>query len=215
MLRMLSVIGTAPAEPGERPTLMGTRGGPHAPLPRTPWGAETLFRGDLGADLGLGCSNSAGTAGGPNEFAVGVAAAVAPPFFVVSTTYTLFTQVSPNVSSLSFVAWADSAGAPGLQFGRQAGLPFAAGNSTAAITPMIAVRAAATFFFGLHQRQADAGLRVGLDTDSGDGKSFIRAPACGAGAFFDVTAVGFPGNWVMAAVVDDSIPVELTAVGIE
>jgi len=208
-LGVLFMVAAAQAQPN---TLVGTTGGPHPPLVRSPQGIEMLFRGDLGAEAGIGCSNSAGTSGGPNDWAVGVTASFAPPFFITSTTYNLFTQVSPNITSLSFVAWTDSAGSPGVEFGRQMGLPLTQGNHTVLILPSIPVTAASSFFFGLNQAQSNVGMRVGLDqTTTGGGFSMIRAPGCGASSFFDVTALGFPGNWVMAAVVDDSIPVELTS----
>ena len=51
---------------------------------------ETLFQGDLIADMGLGCSNSVGTSGGPNDIVVGVAAASAPPFNITGHFYYIY-----------------------------------------------------------------------------------------------------------------------------
>lgn len=195
-----------------------TLAGPPAPpqnlnAPTAPQGTEQLFRGDLTAEIGLGCSNPTGNSGGPNDWAVGVTATLPTPLNILSTTYNLFTQVSPNITSLSFVAWAGG-GSPGAEIGRQSGLPFSQGNHTAAISGITA--ASSQFYFGLNQGQTNVGLRVGLDTSSGSaGTSFIRAPTCGAAAFATVDSLGFPGNWVMAAVVEDVVPVELMTLDVE
>lgn len=195
-------------------TLAGPGGRTEALNPGpVPEGAEQLFRGDLTAENGIGCSNSAGTSGGPNDWAVGVTASLPTPLNVVSTTYNIFTQISPTITSLSFVAWAGGA-APGAELGRQAGVPFSQGNHTAVVSG-VAVPSA-QFYFGLNQGQSNVGLRIGLDTSSGSaGTSFIRAPTCGATAFASVDSLGFPGNWVMAAVVEDVVPVELQTLDVE
>jgi hypothetical protein len=181
------------------------------PLKRNPEATEQLFRGDLTPELGLGCSNSAGTSGGPNDVAVQVTAALAPPFHVISTTYNVFTNLGA-VTTHSFVAWAGG-GAPGAELGRQPVNP-AQGNHTSAIAPAIPV-ASAAFNFGFNQPQPAAGMRWGMDSSAGTAHSRIRAPTCGAAAFTLVTALGFPGNWVMAAVIDDMIPVELMSYDVE
>ncbi len=179
-------------------------------LPNPPDATEQLFRGDLTAEIGLGCSNTAGTSGGPNDWAQGVTATLAPPFGIISTTYNIFTQVSPTITAFSFVAWAGG-GSPGAELGRITGLPFSQGNHTQNFNTATAIVVGTPqFFFGFNQPQTDVGMRIGLDTSSGsEGESFIRAPACGAGTFFTVDSLGFPGNWVMAAVIDDTVPVEL------
>jgi hypothetical protein len=180
---------------------------------------EQLFRGDLVPEIGLGCSNPTGNSGGPNDWAVGVVATLVPPFDIISTTYNLFTQISPNINQLDFRAWAGG-GVPGAQFGSQSGLPFASGNHTVAISPAINVSTAnapgGQFYFGLNNAQTNVGIRVGEDTNSGSaGTSFIRAPICGASSFVTVDSLLFPGNWVMAAVIDDGIPVELMNFSVE
>jgi hypothetical protein len=197
-------------------TLAGPSGLPASPA-LTQHGAtsatEQLFRGDLTAELGLGCSNPTGTSGGPNDWAVGVVATLTPPYGFTSTTYNLFTQISPNINSFNFFAWVGGP-VPGAPIGSQAGLPFAQGNHTAAIAPPINVTAAqapgGVLYFGFNQPQANVGMRIGLDSSSGSAAtSFIRAPTCGAGAFTLIDGLGFPGNWVMAAIINDFIPVEL------
>ncbi|MEZ5333505.1 MAG: hypothetical protein R2991_16060 [Thermoanaerobaculia bacterium] len=195
-------------------TLAGPTGRTEALNPGpVPEGSEQLFRGDLVAEQGIGCSNSAGTSGGPNDFAVGVTASLPTPLNVVSTTYNLFTQVSPTITSLSFVAWGGGA-TPGAELGRQIGIPFSQGNHTAAVSGVSVP--SAQFYFGLNQMQSNVGLRVGLDSSSGSaGTSFIRAPTCGAVSFATVDSLGFPGNWVMAAVVEDAVPVELMTLDVE
>lgn len=195
--------------------LAGPTGQAPQPLdgPPAPEGTEQLFRGDLTAEMGLGCSNPTGNSGGPNDWAVGVTATLAPPLDVLSTTYNLFTQISPNINSLSFVAWAGG-GSPGAEVGRQTGMPFSQGNHTAAVSGVTV--SSAQFYFGFNQSQTNVGMRIGLDTNSGsEGTSFIRAPTCGAAAFTTVDALGFPGNWVMAAVVDEVVPVELMTLDVE
>ena len=98
--------------------------------------------------------------------------------------------------------------------GTQSGVPFGVGNHTVVINPPIQVTAGQApgnqLFFGLNQPQANVGVRIGLDSSSGSAAtSFIRAPTCGAGAFTLVDNLGFPGNWVMAAIINDMVPVEL------
>jgi hypothetical protein len=202
---LVLIAGVAAAQ-----TLQGY-GGNATPIKENPEATEQLFRGDLGPELGIGCSNSAGTSGGPNDLAVGVTATLAPPFGIVSTTYNVFTNVGPG--TLNFVAWAGG-GSPGAVIGMQTGVPDSQANHTAVISPAINVTTP-QFFFGLNQPEANAGLRIGVDSGSGGGFSFIRAPVCGAGGFLTLTAVGFPGNWVMAAVIDDMVPVELMSYDVD
>lgn len=198
------------------PSWSGARNlAPSQPIkfPRSTEGTEQLYRGDLVAEIGLGCSNPSGTSGGPNDWAVGVTASATPPFDIVSTTYNIFTNVSPTINQFDFRAWAGGA-SPGAQFGSQAGLPFGTGNHTAVIAPAITVSAAnapgGQFYFGFNQGQTTAGIRIGEDTSSASaGTSFIRAPTCGAASFVTVDSIGYGGNWVMAAVIDFGPPPEL------
>lgn len=195
-------------------TWHGARGNQILDLPEAPADTEQLFRGDLGAEIGIGCSNGTGTSGGPNELAVGVTASVATPFNVISTTYNIFTNISPTMTSLSFIAWGGG-GSPGGPAGTETGLPFSQGNHTHNLASPISV-GSSQFYFGLANFQSNAGWRAGLDTSSGSaGTSFIRAATCGAVAWTTLDSIGFPGNWVMAAVVDDLIPVELMEFDVE
>jgi len=173
---------------------------------------ETLFRGDLVPEIGIGCSNGTGNSGGPNDVAVQVTASLAPPFGVISTTYNVFTN-NGFVTTHSFVAWAGGA-TPGAEIGRQP-TPPTQGANTAAISPFIPI-ASASFHFGFNQPSTAEGMRWGLDTSGGGtGDSFIRAPTCGLTNWGSVTSIGFPGNWVMAAVIDDAVPVELMTFDVE
>jgi hypothetical protein len=171
--------------------------------------AELLFHGDLTPEIGVGCSNPSGTAGGPNDVAVGVTASLTPPFAITSHYYNIFTNVAPNIKHLDFVVWAGGA-VPGAEIARQSIAPnWSAGDHTVAIAGF--VMSSAQFYFGQNQNQTNVGMRWGLDTSSGSwGTSFIRAPVCGAGAFTPLDSIGFPGNWVMAVSVEGcSLPVEL------
>ena len=176
---------------------------------------QSLFRGDLIAERGIGCSNGSGTAGGPQDLAVGVTAtAVAAPFDIVSTTYNIFTNISPNITSLSFVAWTGG-GTPGAELARRTGLPFTTGNHTQSFATAISM-ASPAFYFGVNQAQTNVGIRLGQDTTAPvAGTSFIRATTCGAAAFITVEAAGVAGNWVMAVLVDDNVPVELMSFDVE
>ena len=173
-----------------------------------------LFRGDLGAEIGIGCSNPDGTSGGPNDVAVRVTSPLPTPFNIISHFYNIDTVLSPTITSLTFSVW--GAGAiPGGVIGTQPGLDFAFGNHTIAIQPPIAVNSV-QFFFGHMQPQTSAGIRWGLDTSSGGGTdSFIRAPACDAPDWATLTSIGFAGNWVMSVTIDDAgpTPIELATWG--
>jgi len=211
VLAVAVLVAAAPlvAQPN---TLSGSAGGPHPPLVLSPQGTEVLFRGDLVPEIGIGCSNGTGNSGGPNDVAVQVTASLVPPLDIISTTYNVFTNLGFVVTH-SFVAWAGGA-VPGLEIGRQP-TPPGPGNVTAAITPAIQVTSA-SFHFGFNQPQTAAGMRWGLDTSGGGtADSFIRASACGLSSWGTLTSIGLPGNWVMAAVVDETIPVELTAFDVE
>ncbi|MCA9727843.1 MAG: hypothetical protein KC729_09190, partial [Candidatus Eisenbacteria bacterium] len=179
--------------------LVGSSGNPnnHPPVDRV----ELLFRGDLTPELGIGCSNGSGTSGGPNDVAVGVTATVTPPFPLTQVYYNIFTNVSPNITQLDFVAWRGGA-VPGAELGRQSIAPnWGQGDHTVSINSVWVP--SAQFYFGFNQNQTNVGLRWGLDTSSGSwGTSFIRAPTCGAATFTLLDNLGFPGNWVMAASVD-------------
>jgi hypothetical protein len=177
---------------------------------------EELYRGDMIAEQGIGCSNSTGNWGGPNDWAVGVTATMLPPFGIVDVTYNMFTQ-NGFVTQLSFMVWSDDSG-PGSVIGSQALNPsqFQVGTHTVTISPYVLVHEQA-LFFGFNQPQTNAGCRIGLDTSSGgSGHSLIRAPACGvAGNFDTVTSVGYPGDWVMRAIINSPVPVELQAYTVE
>ena len=179
----------------------------------TPAGApemrpETMFQGDLLAEMGLGCSNGVGTSGGPNDCLVGVAA---PPFgIIVGHYYEIFTQVSPTITALSFIVHTGMA-MPGAEIGRVGGLDWSQGPHTSYI---IGINVPTTFlFFGQNQPQSNVGMRWGLDTSSSAGTSYIRAPACGADAFTLVDALGFPGNWCYSVEVAGHTPIELQTWG--
>lgn len=186
-------------------------------LPPVPNGeaTEALFRGDMIPEAGLGCSNPTGTSGGPNDWAVGVTATLTPPFGIIQTTYNVFTNVAPSLTQFTFKAWAPGS-MPGAELGARAfGAAGASqGNHTVAVSPAITITTPA-LYFGFYQPQTTAALRIGLDQTSSAGTSFIRAPTCGASSFMTVDSLGFPGNWVMRAIVDDTIPVELMSIGIE
>ena len=176
--------------------------------------ATDLFQGDLGAEIGIGCSNGSGTSGGPNDAAVSVTSPLATPFDITSHYYNIFTNVSPTMTALTFSVWGGGA-TPGAIVGQQAGLNFAQGDHTVAIAPAISV-GSAQFFFGQTQPQSTAALRWGLDTSSGGGTtSFIKAPGCGLSGWGTMTSIGFAGNWVMSVSVDDGgpVPVELSTWG--
>ncbi|MCP4902767.1 MAG: hypothetical protein GY906_37880 [bacterium] len=177
---------------------------------------EALFRGDMVAEMGLGCSNGAGTSGGPNDWAVGVTATLMPPMGLYSTTHNMFTQLG-FFTQMAFVVYADSAGVPGAVIGSQAltNAQYQAGTNTITVSPHITLTNQ-TFFFGLNNPQTNAGGRIGLDTSTAGGpNSFIRAPSCGAATWTALTTIGFPGSWVMRVLVDDTLPVELQAFSVE
>lgn len=185
-------------------------------VPPVDRGSEVLFYGDLTPELGLGCSNPSGTSGGPNDVALGVTASLTPPLNITSHYYNIFTNVSPNISHLDFVAWAGGA-VPGAEAGRASVAPnWGQGDHTVAIQGVCVE--SEQFYFGQNQNQTNVGIRWGLDSSSGSwGTSFIRAPTCGAGAFTLVDNLGFPGNWVMSVTVDEgdcgTVPVELKSWG--
>ena len=178
---------------------------------------EALFRGDMVPENGLGCATTTTPiiGGGPNDFAVGVTASLTPPFGIISTTYNVYTgpPAAPTLTALTFKAWQGGA-QPGTEIGAAAGMAVATGNHTMAVAPAIVVNSAA-FYFGFAQPQTDSGIRIGLDTDTSAGVSFILAPDCGLTSWGTVDAIGYPGNWVMRAVIDDTIPVELQTFSID
>jgi hypothetical protein len=168
-----------------------------------------LFKGDLIPEMGIGCMSPNGDSGGPNDVAQGVTADIAPPFNITSHFYHIFTP-GMFVTALTFAI-----GDPGLTqwVPVQSGLSFGPGHQTVAIDPPVQINNS-QFFFGQIQPQTNAGMRWGLDTNSGSaGLSYIRAPACGASEFTLLDALGFPGNWVMSVSVEQPTPVELTSWG--
>jgi len=223
-LMVVAVAGLALFAWADDPVLVSDTpaGGPAGPGPRaTDLATEQLFQGDLVGEMGLGCSNGAGTSGGPNDLAVGVTATLLPPFGMTSFTYQLFTQISPNITTLTFSVWSGTS-FPGATVASQpltaAFFPTVTNLSpqtfTAPVAPPV-VMSAQTFFFGLTQPQSNVGMRAGLDTSSTAVTSYIRAPSCGAATFNLVDNLGFPGNWVMAVIIDDTIPVELMSFEID
>jgi hypothetical protein len=161
------------------------------------------------AEQGLGCSNTTGNSGGPNDWAVGVTASLTPPMGIVSMDYNMFTQ-NGFVTQMAFKVWT-AGGGPGATVGSQAltAAQFAVGTHTVAISPFIPLTSQ-SFFFGLSQPQSNAGCRIGEDTSSGgSGFSYLRAPGCGLGSWGTVTSIAFNGDWVMRVLVDDTVPVEL------
>jgi hypothetical protein len=172
---------------------------------------EMIYQGDLIPENGIGCSNPTGTSGGPNDVSVGVVAGLAPPFCLTSHFYNIYTQISPNITALTFSLRTGMV-APGTEIGSQAGLPWTQGSHTVAISPPLTVPSA-WFFFGHGQPQSNVGMRWGLDTTTSAGTSYIRAPACGAVVFTLVDQLGFPGNWCMSVSADAGSPVELQSWG--
>ena len=189
-------------------TLAGYSGTPAGAPQMRP---ETLFQGDLIAEMGLGCSNGVGTSGGPNDIVQGVAAASAPPFNITGHYYEIYTQVSPTITALSFIVHTGMA-MPGAEIGRQGGLVWSQGAHTAVIAPHIPVPTA-FLFFGQNQPQSNVGMRWGLDTSSSASSAYIRAPACGATAWTLLDQLGFPGNWCISAEIGGTSPVEIQSWG--
>jgi hypothetical protein len=85
-----------------------------------PMRQEHLFKGDLVPEMGIGCSNATGNSGGPNDVAQGITATQTLPVVLCSHWYYIYTQVSINITSLSFVCWRGGT-VPGDEFARQAG----------------------------------------------------------------------------------------------
>ncbi len=196
-------------------TLHGTAGaaGVKAPAPNLGGATELLQVGDFVPEFGIGCSNGTGTSGGPNDLALGVTATSMPAtFYLQSVSYNLFTQISPNITNMQFAAWAGGA-SPGAT-GNMTYVPFAQGFNTVALDPRLEVGAATApggqFYMGLLQNQSTVGFRAGVDSSSGSAMtSFIRAATCGATNFTLLDNLGFPGNWVIRAVANELVPVEL------
>jgi hypothetical protein len=204
----------------QKPTLSSgqpavQKAAPLSPL-KAPAGTEPLFRGDMIPELGLGCSNSAGTAGGPNDWATRVTPTLpaAPSWGVVSTTYNIFSFVSGPTWNL--VAWNNTPTIPGTVIDT---CPLGAGSGTtgnhtiAVAAGCLVVPAASgpTWFFGLSQGADPNGVRIGMDSNGPftPNTVFIRAPGCGLASFGSVESIGFPGNWVHRIIADNSVPVEL------
>ena len=210
------MAGGGPFDSASKPTLTsGKPARPAEPIPpkgsaRAPEAVEQLFRGDMLPDLGLGCANRAGTAGGPNDWATKVTASMPAPFQIISTTYNVFSFNSGPTWDL--VAWQNGA-SPGAEIGR---FPLGAANGTTGdhtvnVFDTILVPAGQqTFFFGLSQGADTNGVRIGMDNGGSTPNTvFIRAPACGAAAFNTVESLGFPGFWVHRITIVYPPPVEL------
>jgi len=176
------------------------------------------FAGDLGPEIGVGCSQGGGTSGGPIDVAQGAFISVPPPFLITSHFYNIFTQVSPNITSLSFVVWRGAGSTPGAEVARIPGLDYSAGTHSAFLPGGVTITSAdvpsALLYFGQSQPQTNVGLRWGVDTSSGSwGLSYIRAPACGNSSFVTLDSIGTPGNWAMAVCIETFVPVELKSWG--
>lgn len=177
---------------------------------------QVLQRGDFIPEQGLGCSNTAGTSGGPNDLAVGVIATVATPFWITSATYNLFTQISPNMTMLNFAVYAGgNIGAPTATLVTAPLTGFAQGDHTYVFPNPAPTVAATSIAIGVQNTQTNVGFRLGLDNTSSDGTSWIKAASCGATNFALVDNLGFPGNWVVRAVANDVVPVELMTLSVE
>jgi hypothetical protein len=212
-----ALILMAGAAMADSPTLLGTAGNAGAIAPGNPvegGATEVLQVGDYVPELGIGCSNGAGTSGGPNDLALGVVATTMPAtFYLESVSYNLFTQISPTITSMQFAAWNGGGASPGATAATTS-VPFNPGFNTVALSPRLQIGAATApggaFYMGLHQTQSNVGFRAGVDNSSGSaGTSFIRAPTCGAASFITLDAIGYPGNWVIRAVANTTFPVEL------
>lgn len=177
---------------------------------------QVLQRGDFIPEIGIGCSNGYGTSGGPNDLAVGVVATVATPFWITSATYNLFTQISPNMTMLNFAVWSGgNIGAPGVTLTTAPLTGFAQGDHTYAFPNPAPTVAATSIAIGVQNTQTNVGFRLGVDTSSSDGTSWIRAAGCGAAAFTLMDNIGYPGNWVVRAVANDVVPVELMTLSVK
>jgi hypothetical protein len=202
-LSVLCIVGVAGAE-----EMVGQSG---LPYPGPEIRPEMLYQGDLIPELGIGCSNPTGNSGGPNDVAVCVIASLAPPFCITSHFFNVYTS-SIYVNELNFAVWT-GVGPPGTQIALVGGMPWTVGSHTVAISPPVPVPTA-FFCFGQNQPQSDAGMRWGLDTNSGSSvASYIRAPGCGANAWTRMDAIGYPGNWCMSVSTDAGSPVELQSWG--
>lgn len=184
----------------------------------SPRAVQILQRGDFIPEIGIGCSNGSGTSGGPNDLAVGVQATIATPFWITSATYNLFTQISPNITMLNFVVWSggnSAASPPGATLTSAPLTGFTQGDHTYVFPNPAPTVAATDIAIGVQNTQSNVGFRAGLDTSSSEGTSWIRAPVCGASSFLLVDAAGFPGNWVIRAVANDQVPVELMTLTVD
>ncbi len=211
-LSVVMIVGMVGASMAN--TLEGRYNGPNPGY--TPVGdVEVLFKGDMGPDQGLGCSNGTGNSGGPNDVAVGLTATCPPPFNILEHEYNIYTNVSPTITALSCVLWAGGT-EPGMEYFRRSGLNWTQ-NATNTfhvynmVPPMIVP--SAQFFFGHNQPQTDVGIRWGMDMGGTPSDSFIRAPSCGANVFTNVAALGFVGNWTFSVTIDCVVPVELSTWG--
>ncbi len=215
-LLVLIAGGLSAQAPTLKSTSKSTSGITGVPAPDKGGATEVLQVGDYVPEFGIGCANGAGTAGGPNDMALGVTATSMPAeFFLESVSYNLWNNISPNITNLQFAIWSGGGYAPGAT-GSMTSVPFTgSGFFTVSLTPRLPVAAGeapgGAFFIGLNQNQRNVGFSVGVDSSSGSaGTSFIRAPTCGASAFVTLDALGFPGNWVIRAVANEvQIPVEL------
>lgn len=203
----VACLGAASAKPimTSMPVPPGTPLVARPPI-RSPAATEALFRGDMSADISLGCAGP-----GPAEWATKVTATLLPSFGVVATTYAIGGGSGPT---WDLVAWNDGA-APGSEIqrcplGPANGTPGTHTVSVPAGCLTIPAAAGQTFFFGLSQGTDTNAMSFGMDTGGSTPNTvFIRAPGCGLPSFAPVEAIGFPGYWVHRIIVDDTVPVEL------
>ncbi len=205
-------------------TLKGTSGnaGATSPDPVQGGAQELLQVGDYIPEFGIGCSNGAGTSGGPNDLALGVTATTMPATFYLETvSYNLFSNPGATITNMMWAVWNGGGAGPGATASMTA-VPFAGtGNFSVPLAPRLPVGAATApggaFYMGLAQNQSNVGFRAGVDSSSGSaGTSYIRAPTCGAATFFTLDSLGFPGNWVIRAIANSQqIPVELMTISVD
>jgi hypothetical protein len=165
---------------------------------------------------GIGCSGGGGTTGGPNDCAEGLTLCTAAPVDVKTFSYVVQTPGIPGfVTGCAFAAWSDAGavgGPPNATVCVGPAIPFATfGAFSIPVTGCkitTAMTAGGHFYAGLKQGGL-GGMRWGYDQPGLVGDAWIRAAACGAGAFGSLTGFGLPGAWVFRVCVDAQGPVEV------
>jgi hypothetical protein len=177
---------------------------------------EVLQKGFV-VSQGIGCSNAAGTGGGPNDVAEGLTLALnAPPVDLLTFSYIVQTPGVPGfATACNFAAWADGGGpAPGAQICFGPPVPFL--TSGAFAIPLAGCKLlpgdtqAGHFFAGLVQGGI-GGMRWGYDSGGGAilGDAWIRASGCGAFTWGELGGFGLPGAWVFRVTLDAQPPIEV------